>query len=667
MKRLRLADFGRLLRTGIIIALLAFRPPAIPPSIGATGDPPGDCTSADDDWLGRMILAGAGPGDSVARLADAHRQCFFRLSTSGGRVEYQPQLVAPWPDLIQAGDLLTGSLWLRRSPGVPDARIQVVFQRQGLADNLWTPALVEEWAATAEWQVREFHFRAPVGYNGSSGNPAQLALNFGRRDRPQSVDVAGFRLINLGQARPDGPSHPVLAGFRRGVNLGNILEYAECPPSRQLPDTDFAAIRREGFDHVRIPVAWHHRNGPGPEFTIDPCRGREADRMVTRAMEAGLAVVLNLHHFEPFIRTDPVGQTPRFVALWRQIAVRYAGLPGQVIFELLNEPFDFAGTDDDLNAAYAEALQAIRETGGNNATRLVLLCPAEPRRTPTEPYVAHWQRLASLHFPDADPHIAATVHNYDPFLFTHQGTQRDASHPEGWTSPAETSTTGVLFPGPPSLPLPPDPRVTADWARDWFAAYNAPHNSGLQNPSSAHPIQRFTDTVLAWSLQSGRAIYVGEFGAYQAADPSSRVHYARTARTLFESAGLGWAWWNWDSNFPYIRRGWNAAGRGILQPHPPELRLALLPNSPLGPSVEPFALHLVIQPLPDGRRRVRLTGPAGVPLQLQSATHLNDWQTILTGGSETGELQYVTPGPAAAPIRFFRGMTSHDTAITVLP
>ena len=43
--------------------------------------------------------------------------------------------------------------------------------------------------------------------------------------------------------------------------------------------------------------------------------------MIQQAQDSGLAVVLNMHHYEEFI-SDTVKHTPRFLALWQQIAER---------------------------------------------------------------------------------------------------------------------------------------------------------------------------------------------------------------------------------------------------------------------------------------------------------------------------------------------------------
>src|SRR5882762_5797735 len=55
----------------------------------------------------------------------------------------------------------------------------------------------------------------------------------------------------------DTPAHLAARRFMRGVNLSNYLEYAPGDPARtqSYSVSDFALIRAEGFDHVRVPVA----------------------------------------------------------------------------------------------------------------------------------------------------------------------------------------------------------------------------------------------------------------------------------------------------------------------------------------------------------------------------------------------------------------------------
>src|SRR5262249_48785067 len=147
-------------------------------------------------------------------------------------------------------------------------------------------------------------------------------------------------------------------------------------------------------------------------------------------------VIVNVYHFDDFT-TDPNSQTPRFDAIWLQLADHYAKAPAGLAFELLNEPKDAARTEL-MNAIFANTIQVIRHISPD---RTIFVGPGK------------WNsigELPHLRLPDGDENLIVTVHNYDPFYFTHQGAT--------WAGP-ETAVTGILFPGPPLRPLVPDPSL----------------------------------------------------------------------------------------------------------------------------------------------------------------------------------------------------------------
>src|SRR5262249_35682243 len=123
---------------------------------------------------------------------------------------------------------------------------------------------------------------------------------------------------------------------------------------------EFAIMRKEGFDHVRVPIAWQHYAGPGPDFTLSPEIFGRVDYVVTNALANRLAVLLDVHHFEAFT-SDPEGRTPEFLALWRQIAAHYADAPETVAFDLLNEPKEKATTAV-MNPIYTQVIAEVRKT-----------------------------------------------------------------------------------------------------------------------------------------------------------------------------------------------------------------------------------------------------------------------------------------------------------------
>src|SRR3954466_5452470 len=134
--------------------------------------------------------------------------------------------------------------------------------------------------------------------------------------------LSGF-LTSVALANTNTPAHFAARGFMRGANCGN---YLEVPPGQRwaVPHgtNDLAHMRAEGFDHVRIPVGWHHYMGPGPEFHLSSDIFGKTDLLVTNALAMGLNVLINTHHFDSFT-SDPDGHTNQFYAIWRQVAAHY--------------------------------------------------------------------------------------------------------------------------------------------------------------------------------------------------------------------------------------------------------------------------------------------------------------------------------------------------------
>jgi endoglucanase len=334
------------------------------------------------------------------------------------------------------------------------------------------------------------------------------------------------------------PAHLAARKFMRGVNLGN---YLEAPPGQDwgahYTGNDFVNIRNEGFDHVRLPVAWHYYTSAGPTYTISNSFFPKVDFLVTNALNRGLGVLLNIHHFDAFV-SDPASNSNKFYAIWQQIAAYYSNAPPQLAFELLNEPNGAASTAV-LNPIYAEAIRLIRLT---NPNRQVFVGPSQWNSIP---------ELSNLRLPDNDTNLIVTVHCYDPFLFTHQGATWAGSDP---------ATTGVLFPGPPQVPLTPAPGISS-WASNFIASYNSIPSEG--NPSSPLAFRAKLQFARQWSDYYGRPVHVGEFGAYTVAEPVSRARFYSEFRSIADSLGLGWAMWDWKAGFRYWDDGTGQPAPGL--------------------------------------------------------------------------------------------------------
>lgn len=134
-------------------------------------------------------------------------------------------------------------------------------------------------------------------------------------------------------------------------------------------------------------------------------------------------VMINLHHDSWIWLSDWDGNTQseeykRYVDFWTQLADYFKDQPNTVMFETINEPgFKAAAgsitTQDKLNMINQAAYQAIRNSGGNNANRMIVI-PTYYTSADVDKADATYNFIADLN----DPNIIATVHFYSDWVFS---------------------------------------------------------------------------------------------------------------------------------------------------------------------------------------------------------------------------------------------------------
>jgi endoglucanase len=337
-------------------------------------------------------------------------------------------------------------------------------------------------------------------------------------------------------ANHDTPAGRAAKLFQRGVNLGDYLEAGRW--GVKISADEFAQMKHEGFDHVRVPVGWHRYAGPAPDYTLAPEIFARVDFAVTNTLNNKMAVMINIHHFDALDK-NPADATDEFLKIWQQIAAHYKNYPSPLAFELDNEPHDKATTAV-MNPIYARAIAEIRRT---NPQRTIFVEPGG------------WgsiDELKNLVLPP-DDNVIVSVHCYEPFHFTHQGAS--------WTG-EDFKQTGVIFPGPPAQPLVPDASLNPKpWVLDWFKKYNTLPTE--KNPSSPLAFTAKLKYIRAWSDYYGHPIHLGEFGAYIKADEQSRANFYSAVRRTAEELQIGWCIWDWSANFRYWDTAKNRALPGM--------------------------------------------------------------------------------------------------------
>ena len=196
-----------------------------------------------------------------------------------------------------------------------------------------------------------------------------------------------------------------------GWNLGNTLDATEksgmqSETSWGQPLTTKAMIdglAASGIKTIRIPVSWHNHITDKQNYTISPEWMKRVKTIVDWAIEDGMYVIINSHHdnYEKpsemprangyYPSSENLVESQRFLYnVWSQIGTAFNnGYDEHLIFETMNEPrpagtsseWWYGGDSRSIDAMKCllqlnqTALDAIRETGGNNAKRFVM-CPA---------------------------------------------------------------------------------------------------------------------------------------------------------------------------------------------------------------------------------------------------------------------------------------------------
>ncbi|BET69221.1 glycoside hydrolase family 5 protein [Opitutales bacterium ASA1] len=312
--------------------------------------------------------------------------------------------------------------------------------------------------------------------------------------------------------------------FQRGVNISHWLSQNFGPRSYAadwFDEEDVSWIAAQGFDHIRYPI--DGREWLKPDGSLDEAKIAPFDRALAWTRAHGLGAILDMHflpgasfdpgHEDVQVFTDKALQE-KVADLWRRVAKRFADAGPELRFELLNEPI--AEHNQQLNPFNRRMLAAVRES---NPTRVVYI---------TSNRYGSFGTVGDLEVPD-DPHVAVTLHYYEPFIFTHQRA--------GWTRmPADMPP--IRFPGT-------VPDLNGILPADHFAL----RSSGQE--LTAAEIQADFAKVAAWAREhaKGHELHLGEFGVYLPADADSKRNYLAAVVAAAERHGFGWAVWDYQGGF----------------------------------------------------------------------------------------------------------------------
>lgn len=277
-----------------------------------------------------------------------------------------------------------------------------------------------------------------------------------------------------------------------GINIGNTLENTSSWETGwgnpRITKEYVDSLPRLGFKTVRLPVAW---DTYAVDERIQPDKLERVGEVIDWITQAGMFCVLDIHwdggwidsgsreRFPDTYATFSPGAERKYRSYWKQIANFFAGKNEKLIFEGLNEETKFDGTGS-AQRAYATLtrvnqlfIDTVRQTGGNNAKRLLVVAgyATDITKTCNPDYALPKDTL---------PHrLFISVHYYTPWQFC--GMTQDA-----------------------------------DWGKmspTWGSA------------GDVAELERLFDAMGGFCARNDLPAFVGEFGVVPSKEPASRVRW----------------------------------------------------------------------------------------------------------------------------------------------
>ena len=228
-----------------------------------------------------------------------------------------------------------------------------------------------------------------------------------------------------------------------GINLGNTMEscgdwiaqwgdgtptsYETAWGSPVVTEPMIKGYAQEGFDSLRIPVAWSNMMKDDGTYTIDSAYMERVKEIVDWALDADLYVIINLHWDSGWLEELPTKYDEcmkKYCTIWTQIADEFQNYGDKLIFESQNEELGWSsvwnswGGDQGktesysyVNAVNQAFVDVVRESGGNNPERHLLI---SGYNTDVEKTCDPLFKMPD----DSANRMAVSVHYYTPSTFT---------------------------------------------------------------------------------------------------------------------------------------------------------------------------------------------------------------------------------------------------------
>lgn len=225
-----------------------------------------------------------------------------------------------------------------------------------------------------------------VKYSNDGSVPANAVIN---TEQDKNKDNKTSKNSSDGMSAAE-----IVKDMKIGWNLGNTLdcydvtwEVSDFETAWGNPRTTKAmidAVKKEGFNAVRIPVSWNeHMNGN----KIDSDWLNRVNEVVDYVIDNDMYAIINVHHddytwLNPS-KADEAAVKAKLVSIWEQLSDRFKNYDQHLLFEGMNEPRIIGGQDEwtggtaeereVINHLFQAFVDTVRKSGGNNSSRALII------------------------------------------------------------------------------------------------------------------------------------------------------------------------------------------------------------------------------------------------------------------------------------------------------
>ncbi|MBQ8674178.1 MAG: cellulase family glycosylhydrolase [Bacteroides sp.] len=272
----------------------------------------------------------------------------------------------------------------------------------------------------ASMQEKSLQFEVTANYG--SDRTGYITFSLGDKSEKVTVSQKKLEITSVGM---ESDALTLAAKLYTGINIGNTLEAVNADSKTagetmwgnpQVTLAYIEGVKKAGFNAVRIPCAWDYYIEDQTTYKLKESWLNRVNEVVGYCVSNDLYAIVNIHWDGGWLENNCTADkqeenTKKQYALWKQIAEKLNHYDEHLLLAGCNEPNVENAEQMKVLKAYEQAfVDAVRETGGNNAVRnLIVQGPSTNIDKTVE--------LFSLPEDVVPNRLLVEVHYYDPWNF----------------------------------------------------------------------------------------------------------------------------------------------------------------------------------------------------------------------------------------------------------